>query len=89
MKLIDEWKNGWKFTSVQLQALGSAIFALFMAWPDAALAAWNVMPAEVKALLPERAMMLVPLPLFIAAMVARFIKQEKLAIVTESSDGNG
>lgn len=76
MKLIDEWRQAWRFWSVRLQAAGLALASLFAWWPDAALVLWNSMPAEVKALLPEAAVKTLPLFVFGAALIARLVKQE-------------
>lgn len=78
LKLIDDWKGAWRFWSVQLAAIGSALQALLAWWPDAALAMWNSMPAELKAMLPQSALMTVPLLFFGAAIVARVVKQPAL-----------
>ena len=78
MKLIDNAKQGWRFWSVRLAAIGSALQALLTWWPDAGLALWNSMPVEVKDLLPREAVMTLPLIFFLAAILARLVRQPKL-----------
>ena len=44
MKLIPEWRVAWKFWSVQLAALGTLVTGVLISFPDAALAAWALLP---------------------------------------------
>lgn len=83
LKLIENARDWWKMWSVRLMGIGTALQALLGWWPEAGLALWNSMPNEVKMLLPQSIVMTLPLGFFIAAMVARVIKQEKL----EKTDG--
>lgn len=83
MRLIENWRTWWRLWSVRLTALGTALQSLFLAWPDIALTMWNMMPGEVKALLPQQIVFGLPLAFFAAAMIARVVKQPKL----ETSDG--
>lgn len=78
LKPIDEWRKAHKFWSVRLNALLTAISTILLAWPDAALSLWGLLPAEVKALLPEKPILLVLVILSLGALAARFIKQEKV-----------
>ena len=39
-ELIEDWRECWRFWSVRLAAVGTAITGLLVAFPDAALAAW-------------------------------------------------
>ncbi len=78
MKLVDNARHWWRFWSVRLAAAGSALQALLTWWPEAGLALWNAMPVEVKALLPAKAVMTLPLILFLTAIVARLVRQPKL-----------
>lgn len=74
-EFIEDWHQAWRFWSVRLAAAGGALQALLAWWPDAALALWNSMPDEVKGLLPQGAVMTLPLLFFAASIVARVIKQ--------------
>lgn len=79
-------KNWWRLKSTQLSAIGGVLQAIFMAWVSIPLELWNVMPAELKAFLPPRAMFLLPLIFFVAATVARFVPQRRLAEKLEQSE---
>lgn len=79
LKLVDDWRKWYRLWSIKLNAIGAALLAAFIAYPSMMLEIWNsIMPAEVKELLPAQIGLAIPLALFIAAMVARVIKQEKL-----------
>lgn len=79
LKLIDDWNKWHRLWSIRLQAIGAAILSAFLAFPETMLGIWNnAMPAEVKDILPGNLVMIVPLGFFIAAMIARVVKQEKL-----------
>lgn len=78
MKLIDDWKNGLKFWSVRLGVIGTIVASIFIAVPDAAIFAWNLLPLEFKSAIPERYMPMIGVSVFFLSMIARFIKQTKL-----------
>ena len=78
LELIEDWRNFWRFWSVRLGIIGSAIAGVLIAFPDVALSAWAVMPGDLKAAIPERYMPLIGVVIFVASLVARAIKQTKL-----------
>ena len=78
IELIEDWRNFWRFWSVRLGIVGSAVTAVLIAFPDVALSAWAMMPGDLKAAIPERYMPLIGVVIFVASLVARAIKQTKL-----------
>ena len=78
LELIEDWRNFWRFWSVRLGIIGSAITGVLIAFPDVALSAWAMMPADLKAAIPERYMPLIGVVVFVASLIARAIKQTKL-----------
>ena len=78
LELIEDWHNFWRFWSVRLGVIGSAITAVLIAFPDVALSAWAMMPADLKSAIPERYMPLIGVVIFVASLIARAIKQTKL-----------
>ena len=46
IKLIPNWKEAWKWSSVRLAALGALASSLITAFPDSMIYAWALMPAE-------------------------------------------
>lgn len=88
MKLIDGWRQAWRLWSVRLSALGTLLMAWAALAPNALLQAWNAMPAEVRALVPEDVGNAVPFLLFFATLVARFVPQPKAAAkIAEAANG--
>lgn len=77
-ELIEDWRKCWRFWSVRLGVMGSAITAVLIAFPDVALSAWAMLPADLKAAIPERYMPLIGVGIFVASLIARAIKQTKL-----------
>lgn len=78
LELIEDWRNFWRFWSVRLGVIGSALTAFLIAFPDHALQVWALLPADLKAYLPERYMPLVGVAIFVLSLIARVIKQSKL-----------
>ena len=78
LELIEDWRNFWRFWSVRLGIIGSAITGVLIAFPDVALSAWAMVPAVLKSAIPERYMPLIIVVIFVASLIARAIKQTKL-----------
>ena len=78
LELIEDWRNFWRFWSVRLGIIASAITGVLIAFPDVALSAWAMMPADLKSAIPERYMPLIGVVIFVASLIARAIKQTKL-----------
>ena len=78
LELIEDWRNFWRFWSVRLGIVGSAVTAVLIAFPDVALSAWAMMPADLKSAIPEHYMPLIGVVIFVASLIARAIKQSKL-----------
>ena len=78
LELIEDWRNFWRFWSVRLGVIGSALTGFLIAFPDQALQAWALLPADLKSAIPERYMPLIGVGIFVASLIARAIKQTKL-----------
>ena len=85
-ELIEDWRNFWRFWSVRLGIVGSAITGVLIAFPDVALSAWAMMPADLKSAIPERYMPLIGVGIFVASLIARTIKQTKLEQKKKKND---
>lgn len=73
--LIDNWRRQWwRLWSVRLQAIG----LFLLAWANLPLELWGMMPGEVKRLLPGNVATILSSAFFAAALVARFVKQQRL-----------
>lgn len=76
--LVDNWCRAWRFWSIRFNALGLAILSFASFEPVAALGVWNMMPAPVKAFLPQNIVLYIGMALFVLSMLARVVKQPKL-----------
>ena len=77
VRLIDDWNRAYKYSSVQLAAVG-ALLAGFVQWfPATATEAWNALPQDLRALLPSWLTSTFPVILLGAIVLARVTKKAK------------
>ncbi|MFM0163841.1 hypothetical protein PQR39_25940 [Paraburkholderia sediminicola] len=82
LRLVDDWKKVWTYSSSRLAALGAAAAA---AGP--ALDAWNVVPDTLKSMLPSTLSTAMPLIIiFCAIFAARHVTTQPAA--TTQADAN-
>lgn len=77
----DVWTRITKFWSVRIQLAAAALTGLMVIDPGTLLAAWNMMPATVRDVMPTGFLQTVGAILFatnVLAIVARGIKQPKV-----------
>jgi len=88
VKLIDGWRQAWRLWSVRVSALGTLLMGLATLAPDALTQAWNMLPDDLKALLPAPVGQAVPFLLLGLALIARLVPQPKAAAkMQEAADG--
>jgi hypothetical protein len=68
MRLTEDWKDAWKWFSVQLPVVNTAF-----------LATWAVLPAKFQDILPIGVVIGIAVALLIAGVVGRVINQTKAA----------
>ena len=78
MKFIQDARQWWRFWSIRLNAIGLSILAYVQIDPVGALAVWNMMPGEVRHVLPANIVTLIGLAFFALSMIARLVVQPKL-----------
>lgn len=78
LELVSNWRVWYKFWSIRLAVVGTAITTVFLAAPDAAIQVWAVMPEDVKATLPPAFVKYFGVFLMAAGSFSRIIKQNKL-----------
>ena len=78
MKLIDNWKQGYKMWSVRLSALGASFLGLFIYFPDWTLYLYNAMPREVRDMIPDNFALMLAMAIFVGSAISRIVKQEAL-----------
>lgn len=78
LELVDDWKKAHRFWSVIFSALGTALMGLFTVWPESALYLWQMMPYEVKQIMPSNIATAIAMVIFIMSIASRLIKQKRL-----------
>jgi hypothetical protein len=68
LKLVDNWRQGWKWVSVWCMALSGAV-----------LTSWQTLPDDWKAMLPQAFLQRYIGPLLLIGIIGRFIDQTKKA----------
>lgn len=74
-KLIENWKEAWKFWSVRFDAIKAAMIAFALASPDVIVQLMALMPHWMQDAFPP----LVVIGLFGASFLLRILKQKKLS----------
>lgn len=64
-KLVDDWKQSWKWFSTQAMALGVAIQG-----------AWMMIPEDMKTSLPQNAICYATMILLVLGVIGRLVKQD-------------
>lgn len=75
---FNDFRQVWQQWSTKLEVVGAALAAWFVQSPETAIAAWAMLPADMKAMLPPQLVGYMAVALFIAALVAKHVNQPKL-----------
>jgi hypothetical protein len=86
IKLIENWKKALKMWSVRLSTMGASIMGMFLYFPEWSLWLYNMMPTEIREMIPDRAALYLAMFVFIGTALARIVKQEKLKPSTDNTD---
>lgn len=79
LHLIDDWaRKWWRLWSVRLNAIGLALLGWVQFDPVGVLAVWNMMPSDVRSVLPPNFITILGLTFFGLSMLARIVSQPKL-----------
>ena len=76
--IVSDWREVLRHWSLWLGSVGTALVGWFMAAPESAIAAWAMLPADLKAHLPPQLVGMFGLSLFVLSLAAKFINQRKL-----------
>jgi len=82
MKLIEDWKQAWKLKSVQVGAI-SAFFYVLILFSEQFLGLWNILPQDLKNLIPAQWQEYVGIFVGVAMVLARLKKQPELQGVNQ------
>lgn len=73
-KLVDDWRGAYKWASVQLSAFGLSIFGTLAVFPSVALDLWNMLPVQLREIVPAHAANIIAATLFGAVLLGRIFK---------------
>ena len=76
--IVSNWRQVLRHWSLWLGSVGTALVGWFMAAPESAIAAWAMLPADLKAHLPPQLVGMFGRSLFVLSLTAKFINQRKL-----------
>jgi hypothetical protein len=76
--LVPEAREWWRLASIRFNAIGAALLAWVTFDPVSVLGVWNMMPANLREVVPSNAFQFIALILFGLGMLARFVKQPKV-----------
>jgi hypothetical protein len=79
MKLIPQWRQFWRMSSVQIQALALVFFSYITAVPDAAIQLWSILPVDIRESIPPGYVKWFGIGLIALGIFARVVKQTKLS----------
>lgn len=79
MTLIDNARHWHRMWSVRFNMLGLALLGWIQFDPASLLLVWNMMPVEVRDLVPPRALLALSLGFFALSLLSRVVSQPKIA----------
>ena len=85
--IVSNWREVLRHWSLWLGGAGSAFAGWFITAPESAIAAWAMLPADLKAHLPPNIVGMFGVTLFVLALVAKFINQRRLQQARSSANG--
>lgn len=89
MKLISNARHWWRMWSIQFNMIGLAILSWIQIDPTGVLMVWNMMPREVRDLIPARYLIPISMVFFALSMLSRVVSQPKIANTPESGVKGG
>jgi len=87
LEFVAHAKLLFKAWSVWLGTAGAVLSASAALLPDSFLSAWNVLPPDIKAILPQNLQSVIGSTLMAAAVISQFIRQHKLLERKQQMDG--
>lgn len=89
LEFVHHAKLLFKTWSVWLASLGSAISAWVQSFPDSAMQAWQMLPPDVKAVIPQNYLGLIGAFMVAMAVMSQFVRQRTLADARQKLDCGG
>lgn len=83
--IVSDWRVVLRHWSLWLASTGTAFVAWFVASPETAIAAWHMLPDDLKASLPHNVTAQIGIGLLILSVLAKFVNQWRLQRVTKDT----
>ncbi len=78
LKLIENWQQFYKMWSIRFTAIGTSLLTFLLSSPDTILYSWNMLPTDLKGVLPVNYTLYISMGLLVLGMISRIVKQPKL-----------
>ncbi|NWA62987.1 hypothetical protein HX773_18950 [Pantoea sp. B9002] len=88
LEFVAHAKLLFKAWSVWLGAISAAVTGYMMQFPNAALDAWNSLPPDVKSFIPPNLLGYISPTLMVMAVLAQYVRQNKLKDRADQMRGN-
>lgn len=89
IKLVTEWRSWWRLWSTWFQVAAAAFISYLTVAPDVAIQVWQFLPADLRGAIPPEYVQFISVGLIILGIVARLIKQPKLAAEVKAQNEPG
>lgn len=76
--IVSDWRTVLRHWSLWLASTGTAFVSWFVASPETAIAAWHMLPDDLKASLPPQLVGYVGVGLLVLSVLAKFVNQWRL-----------
>jgi len=76
--IVSDWRAVLRHWSLWLGGVGTAFVSWFVASPEAAVAAWAMLPDDLKASLPPKVVAYTGIGLLVLSLAAKFVNQWRL-----------
>lgn len=88
LEFVAHAKLLFKAWSVWLGAISAAVTGYMMQFPNAALDAWNSLPPDLKSFIPPSLLSYISPTLMVMAILAQYVRQNKLKDRADQMRGN-
>lgn len=78
IQLVSYWRKWWKLWSVWISTIGISLLTVAVYFPQYAYDAWNALPPDIKNSIPPEFLQKISIALWVASVIAKFVKQKKL-----------
>ena len=79
MKLVDNWKDWWKMSTIRINIIFGILLTILAQFPEVFMQLWVIVPDQIKeSIMTTEGITFAFIAALVISSVARLIKQEKL-----------